>query len=44
MHGLTDYLDPETEGSILIKENLTALRVKYDILDEYEILMPDWEG
>ena len=40
MRGLTNYLDPKIEESVLTEKNLTALRDKYDIPDEYEMLMP----
>ena len=41
MYDLIDYLSPEMEGSILIEENLTNLKEKYDVPDEYEMLALD---
>ena len=44
MRGLTDYLDPEIERSTLIEENFTILKDKYDIPDEYKMIVSDLEG
>ena len=39
MRGLTDYLSLKIEGLILIEENLTNLREKYDVPDEYHEML-----
>ena len=44
MHGLTDYLSPETEESVLTEENLTAFRDKYDISNAFEMLVSSRKG
>ena len=44
MRDCMDYFDLEIERSILIEENLKTLRKKYDIPNEYEMIVPDLEG
>ena len=39
MHDLMDYLGSKTERSILIEKNLITLRDKYDISDEYKMIV-----
>ena len=44
VHDLIDYLSLEIEWSILIEDNLLTLKKKYDIPDEYEMIVSDLEG